>query len=156
MKNEKMNTLFEAIKIDGFDAETQHAFDKLAGYFAVFKSRANPKSPRYITKLNQFQLKFMEFLDKAMSEKAKLQINGFVREIRRLVNGNDTPAEKPTVVAGGKVIDLDRRKTSDVDDTKYANPNDGGEYWDGDIHIYEAPADDEPDETPRKTRHKSR
>lgn len=98
----------------------------------------------------------MDFLDKAMSEKAKMQINGFIHEIQHLVNNNDAPVEKPTIVAGGKVIDLDKRKkqTASVDDMKYANPNNGGEYWDGDIHIYEAPADDEPDETPRKIRHK--
>ena len=25
----------------------------------------------------------------------------------------------------------------------YANPNNGGEYWDGDVHVYEAPADED-------------
>ena len=147
-----MDTLSEAIKIEGFDAETQHAFDKLAGYFAVFKSRANPNSPRYITKLNQFQLKFMEFVDKATSEKGKLQIRGYVSEIQRLVNSSDAPVEKPTVVAGGKVVDLDkRRKGARSSGLEYANPNNGGEYWDGDVHVYEAPADeDDAVETLRK------
>ena len=115
-----MENLQEAIKIDGFDADTQHAFDKLAAYFAVFKSRANPSSPRYITKLNQFQLKFMEFLDMATSEKGKLRVRGFISEIQRLVAGADAPAkEAPVVVAGGKVVDLDKRRKGARRNTEY-------------------------------------
>lgn len=141
-----MENLQEAIKIDGFDADTQHAFDKLAAYFAVFKSRANPSSPRYITKLNQFQLKFMEFLDMATSEKGKLRVRGFISEIQRLVAGADAPAkEAPVVVAGGKVVDLDKRRKGARTNTEYeyVNPNNGGEYWDGDVHVYEAPSEED-------------
>ena len=149
-----MENLQEAIKIDGFDADTQHAFDKLAAYFAVFKSRANPSSPRYITKLNQFQLKFMEFLDKATSEKGKLQVRAYISEIQRMVAANDNaPADAtPTVIAGGKVVDLDKRRKGAKRNSEYeyVNPNNGGEYWDGDVHVYEAPSEEEALDTLRK------
>jgi len=143
---EKMN---EAVRIDGFDAEAQHAFDKLAGYFAVFKSRANPKSPRYITKLNEFQLKFLEFMDKAETEKARLQVGAFVKEIRGMIDAKDKEAAAEpnnTVIAGGKIRDLSRKgrsKTNKPEEWTYANPNNGGEYWDGDVHVYEAPAEED-------------
>lgn len=117
----------ERIEIEGFDDETQHSFDKLAAYFAVFKSRMNPKNLRYVTKLNQFQLKFMEYLDKATNAQDRKKIKAFVTEIQNLVQNADV----------GKTIEK-----SAGGDAQYANPNNGGEYWDGDIHIYEAPADD--------------
>lgn len=118
----------EGFKIAGFDDETQHAFDKLVAYFSVFKIRAKPQNLRYVTKLNQFQLKFMEYLDKATNAQDQKKIKAFVTEIQKLVQNADASktAEK-----------------SAVDDAQYANPNNGGEYWDGDVHIYEAPSDED-------------
>ena len=77
-----MEKLDEALRIDGFDAETQKEFDKLCAYLSVFKHRAKPSSPRYVTKLNEFQLKFMAFIDKATTNRAKLQIKSYISEIQ--------------------------------------------------------------------------
>ena len=130
----------EALRIDGFDAETQHAFDKLAAYLAVFKHRANPASPRYITKLNEFQLKFMEFMEKAPTNRAKFQVKSYISEIKNLLDKAQVvpPKEKKLNLGGGKI-----RKVIEKEPVVYANPNNGGEYWDGDVHVYEAPADED-------------
>lgn len=140
--------LSEAVKIDGFDAEKQHEFDKIASYFAVFKSRANPESPRYITKLNEFLLKFLKMMDVAETDKAKLQIGAFVKEIRAMVmakNNSAAPAVKNTVIAGGKVRDLSKKTPPKKTPAEwvYANPTgNGGSYKDGDVNVYEMPVDD--------------
>lgn len=123
-----MEMLNEGFKIAGFDDETQRAFDKLVAYFAVYKTRMNPKNLRYVTKLNQFLLKFMEYMDKASNAQDQKKIKAFVTEIQKLVQNAD--ASK----TAEKSID---------DAAQYANPNNGGEYWDGDVHIYEAPADED-------------
>ena len=131
----------EALRIDGFDAETQHAFDKLAAYLAVFKHRANPAGPRYITKLNEFQLKFMEFMEKAPTNRAKFQVKSYISEIHNLLDkAQVVPAkEKKLNLGGGKI----RKVMIEKEPVVYANPNNGGEYWDGDVHVYEAPADED-------------
>lgn len=130
----------EAQKIEGFDPETQHAFDKLAAYYAVFKSRANPSSKRYITKLNQFLLQFMQFLDKSETGKGQMQIKTFINDIHRLQAAGGAPeAGSAEVVAGGSVNELPPAGEG----KHYVNPNNGGEYYDGDVHVYEAPADEE-------------
>lgn len=131
----------EALRIDGFDAETQHAFDKLAAYLAVFKHRANPASPRYVTKLNEFQLKFMEFMDKAPTNRAKLQVKSYISEIQNLLDAAVTapPKEKKVNLGGGKL----RKVKAEKEPVVYANPNDGGEYYDGDVHVYEAPVEED-------------
>lgn len=146
-----MQRLYEAVKIDGFDEEQQHAFDKLAGYFAVFKSRTKPTSLRYITRLNEFQLKFMEMLDKAESQRGRIQIQTFIKEIRQLIaaaSKNADEGPKNTVIAGGKIKDLSKKhftKLKDTEEWVYANPDkNGGEYMDGDIHTYEMPTDEDP------------
>lgn len=130
-----MDLLDENLKIEGFDDETQHAFDKLAAYYAISKTRMNPRNLRYVTKLNQFQLRFMEYLDKADNKQAKAAIQQFITEIQQLIqNASAEPAEKKP---------RKRKPTMKTDDaTRYANPNNGGEYWDGGIHIYEIPDDE--------------
>lgn len=118
-----MKMMNERIEIKGFVDETQHAFDKLVAYFAMYKTRMNPKSLRYVTKLNQFQLKFMEYLDKAANAQDQKKIKAFVTEIQKLVQNADASKTAEKSVDGA---------------AQYANPNNGGEYWDGDVHIYEA------------------
>jgi CRISPR/Cas system CSM-associated protein Csm3 (group 7 of RAMP superfamily) len=135
--------LDEALRIDGFDEETQHAFDKLAAYLSVFKNRANPASPRYITKLNDFQLKFMNFMDKAETQKAKFQIKTYISEIQNLLDkAEPVPAKKERINLGGG-----KMRTIKKVEREYANPNpNGGEYYDDTVHVYEAPAEEEEDE----------
>lgn len=124
----------EAQKIDGFDPESQHAFDKLAAHFAVFKTRFKPENKRYITNLNAFLLKFMQFMDKAETTKAKAQIKTFVSEIHNI----EAAVEKPKTTYVSPIKEIPGT-------TRYVNPNNGGEYYDGDIHVYEMPADDSED-----------
>lgn len=122
--------LDEAIKVDGFDEATQHEYDKLCNRFNVFKSRANHESPSYVRKVNQYLLAFKSFLDKCESSKGRLFIKKYLQDI------NDMLALAPTgdaPIAAAKEI---------PSSTQYCNPNNGGEYWDGDVHVYEAPADE--------------
>jgi len=140
-----MEKLDEALRIDGFDAETQKEFDKLCAYLSVFKHRAKPSSPRYVTKLNEFQLKFMAFIDKATTNRAKLQIKSYISEIQNLLQKAEVapPKEKPVNLGGGKVRQV---RTAAKPAPSYASET-GGEYYDNGVHVYEAPADeDEPEE----------
>lgn len=144
-KVEESMKLDEALRIDGFDTETQHAFDKLAAYLSVFKNRANPASPRYITKLNDFQLKFMNFMDKAETQKAKFQIKTYISEIQNLLDKAEPVPEKKekTINLGGGKM----RKIKNAIQRDYVNPNpNGGEYYDDDVHVYEAPAEEDDEE----------
>lgn len=139
-----MENIQEALRIDGFDAETQKAFDKLCAYLAVFKHRANPASPRYVTKLNDFQLKFLEFVDKAESNRAKLQVKSYITEIQNMLEKAVSPAtaaKAERLGGGGKLRKVKPEKAP----VEYVNPNDGGLYQDGDVTVYEAPADEDPE-----------
>lgn len=129
----------EAIKIDGFDETVQHEYDKLCNRFNVFKSRANVESPSYVRKVNQFMLAFREYLDKCESSKGRLFIKKYLQDIAQML-ASAPAGEKPKAAA------------KEIPSTQYVNPNNGGEYWDGDVHVYEAPADEDTEAAVEKLR----
>lgn len=133
----------EATKIASFDENVQDIFDHTAAYFAKFKSLSSKKRPHnYISKLNEFQLKFMKFKKEAKgTDKALIQ--NYIDEVQNLLDEDEgvTPIVKPV----GKIGRRMKRKSDykEKENRTIVNPNDGGEYWDGDVHVYEAPADNE-------------
>lgn len=142
MKTEAM--VAEALKIKSFDENVQDIFNHTAAYFAKFKSTSAKKRPsNYIAKLNEFQLKFMKF-KKVASDEDKPRIQEYINEVQNLLDEEEgiSPIEvKPIGHKGRKM-----KRKSEYKEKEYrsiVNPNDGGEYWDGPVHVYEAPADNE-------------